>query len=186
MHLEADTMAKLMRFHFLLILLLAAMQPALAGEAVCTLSSATLNYGVYSPGAAQDGAVDLDVTCTAPDDGGRWVCFNIGVRQGLSNNYTNRQMHHTTATANLLNNQLYVDSARSQIWGDFNTGYAQIYGQMELNNGLPKSRTVTVRGYGRIASGQSKPKGTYQDSNILMTLISVDNTGGGGGTTCPK
>lgn len=179
-------MVKLMRHHFLLILLFFAAQHALAGDAVCTFNNATLNYGVYSPGAAHDGAVDLDVTCTAPDDGGRWVCFNIGVRQGLSGSYTNRQMRHTTATSNLLNNQLYVDSARSQIWGDFNTGYAQIYGEMQLNNTFPKSRTITVRGYGRIASNQNKPRGTYQDPNIQMTLISVDNTGGGGGTSCPK
>ncbi len=179
-------MLKLMRHNFLFIPLFIASAHVLAGDAVCTLDNATLNYGTYNFGAAQDGAVDLAVTCTAPDDGGRWVCFDIGVREGLSGDYTNRQMRHTTLTSNLLNNQLYIDSARSQIWGDFNTGYAQIYGQMELNNGFPKSRTVYVRGYGRIASGQNKPKGTYQDPNIQMTLISVDNTGGGGGTTCPK
>lgn len=162
------------------------MKLASAGDAVCTFANATLNYGIYNPGASMDGAVDLSVTCAAPDDGGRWVCFNIGVRQGLSNSYTNRQMRHTTLTTNLLNNQLYVDSSRTQIWGDFNSGYAQVYGEMQLNNGFPKTRTVVVRGYGRLPSGQNRPKSFYQDPNIQMTLISVDNTGGGGGTSCPK
>ena len=66
--------------------------------------------------------------------------------------------------AEALNYNLYLDAARTQIWGD-GTGASQLY----VNSNPPNSRTVTVTIFGRIPAQQDVSAGSYSDS-ITATI----------------
>jgi len=63
-----------------------------------------------------------------------------------------------------LNYNLYLDAARTIIWGDGTAGTQTYFIKNPTNN-----QDVTVPVYGRVPTGQSVSKGTY--SNTITVTI---------------
>lgn len=123
----------------------------------CTISSVTsLNFGAYSSFDA------------APNDAGRFVfvCTDvqapvtIRLSSGAANSFTPRQMVLGTAR---LSYNLYIDTARTQIWGD-GTGGSSLRTLTPVNN-APTSLDI----FGRIPPRQFIPAGSYTDT-IVITI----------------
>lgn len=116
----------------------------------CLITTTALAFGNYDPigthsSANLDGTGTLLVTCTA---GATGVTISLGQGQN-----TTRQMLHATSVA-LLDYELYTTTGRDTPWGL----------NVPMIDGTGTQQTITV--YGRIASGQNKPVGTYNDTVV--------------------
>lgn len=106
----------------------------------------TLAFGNYDPLSATptDGSTTFQVRCTKGTSA--WV----GLNDGLNGT------RFMASGTNLLDYELYQDSARTTVWGNTSaTGVAY----NATNNGW---FTLTV--YGRIPAGQDVPAGSYLDT----------------------
>ena len=122
-------------------------------SAVCSLYSATLNFGSYDPiglnaSASLDGATTFQISCTK----GLNVVITMNGGQNSSHaQQTTRAM--SDGSGNYLGYELYTNPGRSNVWTSTNsvnfvsTSYAM--------------RTQTV--YGRVPGSQNKPAGNYSD-----------------------
>jgi len=124
----------------------------------CTInSSPVLNFGQYVPnqGTNLDVSTTFTVTCT----GGLWT---VGLDNG-SNFSSGRRM---ISGGNFLPYSLSGINAGGANWG--NTAGTDTYASgsaSSTGNGSPQTLTV----YGRIASGQTIPVGSYSDT-VQITL----------------
>ncbi len=124
----------------------------------CTISSVTgLNFGAYSSfdAAPNDATGRFVFVCTdvqAP--------VTIRLSSGAANSFTPRQMVLGTAR---LSYNLYIDTARTQIWGD-GTGGSSLRTLTPVNN-APTSLDI----FGRIPPRQFIPAGSYTDT-IVITI----------------
>jgi spore coat protein U-like protein len=116
--------------------------------ATCTMTDAAVNFGSYDSAAAAplDVASNLVVTCTKGTVG----------TVTLAGTAT-RQM--TSPAGDKLSYQLFVDSTRSTAWAG--TVAAPLTGTGAAQN---------VAVYGRIATNQNVPAGTYTDV-VVATLF---------------
>ena len=124
----------------------------------CTVSSSAVSFGSVNPisGSNYDAAGSITVTCTS---GTGWVATS-GVGAGSGATYASRRM---TSGANLLNYNLYVDAARTNVWGDGSGTTFTI-----ANSGTGAAQAVNV--YGRVPSGQTTvPPGAYADT-VAVTV----------------
>ena len=124
----------------------------------CTVSSSAVSFGAVNPisGSNYDAAGGITVTCT---NGTGWVATS-GVGAGSGATYAARRM---TSGANLLNYNLYVDAARTNVWGDGSGTTFTI-----ANSGTGAAQAVNV--YGRVPSGQTTvPPGAYADT-VAVTV----------------
>ncbi len=135
---------------------------ALPSKAACTVSTTGIAFGVYDPAAAA--AKDVTGTITLSCDilsglGG----YQITLSQGTSGGYGSRRMRSSTGQ---LAYQLYVDSARTAIWGNgsSNTSFITSIVPLALLGG-----TVDVPVYARIPAKQSVTQGSYTDT-IIVTV----------------
>ena len=146
---------------WLLIALLAA--AAVVGRsfsalAVCSLSGTSISFGNY------------DVFSTSPLDTNGSIVYRCGnadnnisisLNQGGASSFNPRRM---LKGSEVLNYNLYLDAARTVIWGD-GTGGTQTY----FIKNPPNNQDVTVPVYGRVPTGQSVSKGAY--SNTITVTI---------------
>jgi len=128
-----------------------------ASAAGCWISATSVAFGSY------DGVSPSDVTSTGSVH--YWCWGKIGTRavylsKGAAPTNNPRQM---VFGANRLNYNLYLDAARSRIWGD-PTPYSYVVDTTENNPDV----TLTV--YGAIPFGQDVASGTYSD-NITVTIL---------------
>lgn len=147
-----------------LLLLVAGMQPALAGtdtdqlavtatvQSGCSLTGGTLSFGEYTSGQGTDldavGAINY-VNCSGT------LTFTLD--GGLSGNVSGRQMRFG---ANRLSYQIYRNQTRNAVWG---IG-ADAHGVILLT---PQSGSIPV--YGRVPKSQTVPDGVYTDT-VTITL----------------
>ncbi len=131
-------------------------------NAACqTPTTATLSFGNYSPLAntTADSTTTINIKCTNTTS-----ITSVALSSGSSGNVSARQMQMTGATSNKLNYQLYMDSARTQVWG---TSGSNLYTGL-TGAGLNTNVTLTV--YGTILAGQQTAKpGSYSDT-ITVTF----------------
>jgi len=157
-------------------LLLAALLPALllgGGPAraacvacVCTATAVTLDFGIYVPTAAAptDGVGSVRVRCSL---GGTGVLplltsYDIGLSAGHSGSTAVRQMR---SSGNRLDYNLYLDPARSRVWGEAGTA-----DEATVPYGTSLFGTwVQTDIYGRITARQNVPAGSYSDT-ITITV----------------
>lgn len=89
-----------------------------AAAQICTASATPLSFGVYDPfaGGPADITASVAISCRAvlPVS----VAYAIQL-DGGTGGVANRRLSNGAAA---LNYQLYVDAARSQIWGDGSAG----------------------------------------------------------------
>jgi len=121
----------------------------------CTVVGGTLDFGAYNAGQPNpldgSGTIRLE-NCTGT--------VTIEMDGGSSGNVNDRAMRAGSGS-DRLRYQLYVDPARTRVWG---TG-TNAYQLMVLVNSL----VVTV--YGRIPGGQRVPPGRYTDTvNVTVNF----------------
>lgn len=163
-------------------LVLASVSPALA-RLDCDVADVMLNYGLYDVLAvtALDGAGTITVTCTksgtdANQDGN--VFYSLALTP-----LSNRQLAPPSGT-DRLSHQLYMDSARTQPWGDGTGGTSVITGSLFVRRDDSK-RDNPINFYGRItpagqdvsAASPGPPPTTYKQTfTITVTCTSPART----------
>lgn len=85
----------------------------------------------------------------------------VDISRGSSTSWSARTMH---AGARVLEYQLYLDAARSTVWGD-GTGGTSHFGPYHPSADTPTSVPI----YGRIPAGQNAGAGSYSDT-VVVTL----------------
>ena len=132
----------------------------------CAVTALPLAFGAYdAAGASQlDGSTSVTVLCTLG------TAYNVGLNQGTGTGATvaTRKLTNGLST---LNYTLYSDSNRSTVWGN-TVGTNTVSGTYAL-----AQAPYTV--YGRIASGQVVPAGSYSDT-ITVTITYLITCGGPG------
>ena len=160
---------------WMLVFLLAACAGAQAQS--CTVAMPAMAFGNVNvlPGTAVDTTTTLTVTCSGGSGNNpRRICISIGA--GSANDATSRQM---TAGANRAKYDLYSDSARTLLWGSWQTGYDTAGVQIDV----AKSSTTNLTVYGRFfASQQTVVAGAYSSTFTANPFIQYDIQGA---TSCP-
>jgi spore coat protein U-like protein len=138
-----------------LLLLLAAL-PARAQE--CTgISTSPVAFGAYDRFSGPlDATGSVSVTCTLD------LPFQVELTAGGGAAFDPRRMQHDSGPYQLAYN-LFLDPARSVIWGD-GTGGTQVY------DGVGNGATLDVTVYGRIPASQSVGVGSYSDT-VAATVL---------------
>jgi spore coat protein U-like protein len=144
-------------FCLLLSLTVALLLP-FAASAVCTITSSAVNFGTYDIFSS----TPLDTTGqVAYRCGGSDRNITITLDTGGASSFNPRRMLNGTQT---LNYNLYLDAARTIIWGD-GTGGTQTY----FIGNPPNNQNVMIPMYGRVPTGQGVGPGTY--SNTITVTI---------------
>ena len=144
---------------------------AALAAADCSVSLSSLAFGTYDQLAAiaDDSTGTVTVTCTSIGNGGgvTRVVYSVAFSTGASGSYQQRFM---TSGTPRLNYNLYVDAARSSIWGNGNGGTQLITGSLTVGPGVGNgTRTQTHTVYGRVPAQQDAAVGSYTDA-IILTL----------------
>lgn len=126
-------------------------------SASCSVTTAALAFGTIGTplGANQDAQSNVNITC------GNGAPYSISLNQGSGTGAT-VAARLLTSGANTLSYALYLDSSRSQLWGDSTHGTSVVSG---VGSGTTQALTV----YGRIPTGSSPAAGTYNDT-ITVTV----------------
>jgi spore coat protein U-like protein len=131
-----------------------------------TTSVAFASYDVFSA-ANVDSTGTILVNCAkdASDPNGNVsVGYEVKLGPGSSSNVTQRTMQ---SGSNTLNYNLYVNTARTQLWGN-GVDASSVSDTFTLTNGNPtRNRLHTV--FGRIPPLQDAAVGNYND-NVLVTI----------------
>jgi spore coat protein U-like protein len=125
--------------------------PAVGRAQSCTLSTTGLSFGVYDPfsPAPLDGTGSVSYHCQG---GIRGVA---ALSPGSSGRFDQRAM---LQGAERLRYNVYLDAARTRIWGDFWGG-----GQVAIIR--PGNRSISV--HGRVFPQQEISPGTYTDTLVV-------------------
>ena len=130
-----------------------------SAQGACSLTSTSVVFGAY------------DIFSNAPLDTLGQVIFrcanndhnvSISLDKGGAPTFNPRRMLNGT---NLLNYNLYLDAARTVIWGDGTGGTQNFF----IGNPQPNNRDISVPLYGRIPAGQGASVGDY--SNTITVTI---------------
>jgi spore coat protein U-like protein len=143
----------------------------------CTVSMTDVAFGTVNvlPGTAVNTTATITVTCSG-GSGAQRVCINIGC--GSACDSTSRQMTGPGgATARY---DLYSNSARTTLWGSWQSGYDSAGVQMSVSHNSSNTHTV----YGRfLASQTSDPSGSYTATLSAQPFITYVNQSGA--PACP-
>jgi spore coat protein U-like protein len=144
---------------FFLVALLGASLPAQA--ITCTWRSTTaVAFGSYDVFSATPDDANGSVTYRCTGVAGAPVTIDLSA--GGSATFFPRRM--TRAGVETLDYNLYLDAARTQIWGNATGGTVHYGPTVPANN-----TNVLVNIYGRIPAGQDKSAGTYTDT-VVATI----------------
>jgi spore coat protein U-like protein len=127
----------------------------------CSISTVGLlfgNYNVFSPTALTSNA-SITYKCNGVVPLIDRVTIDLS--QGNAGTYASRTLSRGTE---VLNYNLYLDAAMTQVWGN-GTGGTQRYGPTSP----PNNQDVTTTIFGRIPSGQDVTVGNYSDT-IVATI----------------
>lgn len=123
---------------------------------VCAVSATPLNFNNYnaSSGSPTDSTATLTVTCNSG------TTYDVGLDAGGGSGATTTT-RKLTLSSNTIDYQLFRDFGRSQNWGNA-VGSDTLAG---TGSGSAANHIV----YGRIATGQFVPEGTYGDT-VTVTV----------------
>jgi spore coat protein U-like protein len=123
-----------------------------AEAATCSITTTPVAFGTYDvfSGVATDTTGSVSFTCQGN------ASVVILLSKGSSSTFNPRKMNGPSADT--LNYNLYLDAARSTVWGD-GTGSSTY-----TNASAPNNMAVVVTIYGRISAGQDVSAGTYTDT----------------------
>ena len=141
-----------------LVLLTAVAIPPVA-EASCSLSSSSMSFGSYDVFSSNhlDSIGQLVFRC-APNDKN----VAISLSRGGSSSFNPRRLVNVSS---FINYNLYLDAARSVVWGDGSSGTQTFF----ISNPKPNNADIAVPVYGRISAGQSAAAfGNYSDTSTAI------------------
>lgn len=156
--------------------------PAVAGivdctvNCLCTATASEVAFGTFSPlggGSAADTAGQVQVTCnlTDPDafPNGTNVRFNyaVSLSGGQSGNVADRRLGSLGTQTRY---DLYLNSARTTVWGDGTGGSSTIQGSILIPASNPTPKTDTHAVYARIPAGQQLATPGFFVDNIVVTV----------------
>jgi len=136
----------------------------------CTVSTTGVAFGIYDPlGAApSDSTGNVTIVCNYLSGGAAQIAYSVALSTGSSGTYVRRQLQAGTTA---LNYNLFIDSARSAVWGDGSTGTSVASGSATMGPGVGNGRREDSRTiYGRVPAAQDALPGSYTDS-IIVTLV---------------
>ncbi|MFL6602641.1 MAG: spore coat U domain-containing protein [Steroidobacteraceae bacterium] len=146
------------------ILLVCSSARAYASLQSCGVSATAVAFGSYDPSSAtaRDSTGTITVTCTATllGIGASW---DIPLSTGGSGSFTPRRLFNG---GNSMQYNLYINAARTQVWGDATGGTAKVSDSQFVLVGTSQYSYTT---YGRIPALQNLGPGTYTDT-ITVTL----------------
>jgi Uncharacterized secreted protein len=166
-----------------LILLAGLLLCPLAGKAVvCSVSGVqNISFGNVNPLSATDSTTSMTFSYSCTKEvldvlAGVTLCFNIGA-SAVSGQVNPRRMSFAGPPANTLNYQLYLDSARTVVWGSqYQAGTSYPVLPLTLLNLTPVTGTLTV--YAKIPASQlTASPGNYQDTYTTATANITSNIG---------
>lgn len=130
----------------------------------CSLSAIATSFGVYAPFSAMplDSAGSVTVTCEGLL--GLLVSYEVQLSTGSSGSYAPRRLN---GPGYQLDYNLYIDAARSSVWGDGSGGTTTVSDNYTLSVLFSVVRNYTV--YGRMPAGQNVAPGSYTDT-ITVTI----------------
>ena len=130
-------------------------------DITCTASNITLSFGAFDvlAGTTLDAAGSFTVTCVSSASQDRNVTYTAQLAVTPA-----RQMAPPSG-ADRLAYEVYVDSSRTQPWGDGTGGSQPV---VQPNPPLGMNIDVTV--YGRIPAGQDVSSGSYS-STVTATIF---------------
>ena len=132
-------------------------------DVVCTVTVSTVSFGFYRPSDTVPD--DSTGTATVFCQSGAKATYTLKMSVGSIPTKGSRTL---SAGADTLNYDIYLDSARTQKWGDGTNGTVFVRDTMNIPNDRT-GRTFTYPIYGRVPPGQQKNLGSYLDS-ITATL----------------
>ena len=125
--------------------------------ASCTASGTSLNFGGSIDPLRTSGAIDataaLNVTCT------NTTPYSIGLSAGTNASAGNTAARAMKNGGYALAYQLYLDAARSKVWGEDSNGYTGV--------GTGSGQNLTI--YGRLPSLAGAVPGNYSDT-VTVTI----------------
>jgi spore coat protein U-like protein len=135
-------------------------------NSTCQTSTTTVAFGVYNPasGSASDSTGAVKVQCTVGTT--YTIALDAGGNPGTPGDVTTRRM--AANVSDRLPYQLFLDSARTTVWGDGGSGSLNPVSGSHSGDGSEQSYTV----YGRIAAGQFVAPGSYIDT-VVATVSYV-------------
>ena len=126
-------------------------------------------------GTAVDTTATMTITCSGGTGGGQRLCISIGA--GSASDATSRKM--TGPSGNAARYDLYSNSARTTLWGSWETGYDT--NGLQLDVGKGSTTNVTV--YGRFfAAQQTLLPGAYTATFTANPFVRYANRGA---ASCP-
>jgi spore coat protein U-like protein len=154
---------------FLIALCLLLVSPLClaAGTVTCSATATGPAFGIYNPfGPASTASGTLTITCTLTGgNGAAQVTAVASYSTGASGTYANRTLVSGT---NLLNYNLYLDAAHTQIAGNGTGGSSTGTVTFKI---IPPVLTASAQEtiYGLIPAPQNAAQGSYLDT-ILVTV----------------
>jgi spore coat protein U-like protein len=142
----------------------AALSTAPAGAAECSVQASAVDFGVYDSFAPTpaDSVGTVAVSCSG--FAGETIAYRIRIGTGGSGVFSPRAMSDATTWRLLYN--LYVNAARTLVWGD-GTGASRIVSDAYVLPSRGIARTYPV--YGRMPGRQHVAPGSYTDT-LVVTL----------------
>jgi spore coat protein U-like protein len=125
----------------------------------CNVTNSSIAFGAYNPLSSQNDDTNstLQIVCTA--NSGTQMSLSITVTTVLTGG--NRTL---SITGSSLSYNLYLDTARSVVWGDGTSGTSKI------TDSFTGSSTRTYTYYGRIFGGQNTATSGSYSSTLTVTV----------------
>lgn len=148
-----------------------------APSPTCTVSMTTISFGNVNvlAGSPVDITATITVTCSGGAGTGDRLCISIGA--GSASDATSRQL--TGPGGATLRHDLYSDSARSVLWGSWQTGFDTAGVQLDVAQNSTTPVTVYARLFG---SQQAAAAGTYSSTFTANPFVQYGNKGA---SACP-
>jgi spore coat protein U-like protein len=140
-----------------------------AATADCSVSTTGVAFGTYDPlsAAPTDSTGNVTIVCSYVSGTTTRLVYSVSLSPGGSGRYSQRRMR---AGAPVLNYNLFIDGARSTVWGDGDGGSGVATGSATVGPGVGNGRREDARTiYGRIPAQQDVLSGDYADA-IVVTL----------------
>jgi spore coat protein U-like protein len=138
---------------------MALLVSAPSAEAACSVSASGVAFGLYDVFqiAPTDSTGAVTFRCTQRDKN-----IRISISQGASPTFTPRRL---TKPDDQLDYNLFLDAARTMIWGDGSGGTQTYFDRNPQGNNVDIVLTV----FGRLPPGQDVSVGDYSDT-VVVTI----------------
>jgi spore coat protein U-like protein len=148
----------LVKISICLLLLL----PVNANAARCDVTTTPVTFGSYDVFSSYplDTTGTISVSCHTPEN--KTLPIEVTINSGFSGSFNPRQMRRTSG-ADRMNYYLFVNSSRTQIWGDGSSSTFVYKGN------IYKDSPLNLLVYGRVPPRQNLRVGSYSD-NLVVTV----------------